>query len=197
MVLKLWNKPLCESVWPYLDPWTALVCSQPPRIGTFQGSMDRTVSSSFSFQREEPTVLSELVEFGPCVSADTVKACALIGLRMMAEENILFLERDFSAGLGEMWRNGCPQSLEWICPGPTSEAYCGFEFYEHIVWNMAFEVIGQDRSINVVALFLKDWELGRVAFGCHMSMDLLCQEMRDACWESSESLGSPHSLCSE
>ena len=38
----------------------------------------------------------------------------------------------------------------------------------------------------MVALFLEDWELGRVAFSC--------QEMRDACWDSSESLGSPCSL---
>ena len=30
-----------------------------------------------------------------------------------------------------------------------------------------------------------------------MAMDLLCQEMRDACQESSESLGSPCLLCSQ
>ena len=30
-----------------------------------------------------------------------------------------------------------------------------------------------------------------------MTMDFLCQEMRDACWDSSESLGSPCSLCSQ
>ena len=38
----------------------------------------------------------------------------------------------------------------------------------------AFEVIGQDRSGKVVALFLEDWELGRVALSCHVTMDLLC-----------------------
>ena len=32
-------------------------------------------------------IRGELVEFGPCVSAETVKACVLISLRMMAEEN--------------------------------------------------------------------------------------------------------------
>ena len=40
--------------------------------------------------------------------------------------------------------------------------------------------IGQDWSSEVVALFLKDLELGRVALSCQMAMDLLCQEMRDA-----------------
>ena len=58
----------------------------------------------------------------------------------------------------------------------------------------AIEVIGQDWSSEVVALILEDWELGRVAVSCHMTMDLLCQEMRDACWGSSESLSSPRSL---
>ena len=40
-------------------------------------------------------VVSELVEFGPSVSAETVKACALIGLHTMAEENALRSDRDF------------------------------------------------------------------------------------------------------
>ena len=52
----------------------------------------------------------------------------------------------------------------------------------------AIDVIGQDRSGKVMALFLEDR-----ALSCHMTMDLLCQEMRDACWDSSESLGSPRS----
>ena len=44
-----------------------------------------------------------------------------------------------------------------------------------------------------MALFLEDWELGRVALRCHMAVDLLW----DACWVSSESLSSPRSLCSQ
>ena len=36
-----------------------------------------------------------------------------------------------------------------------------------------------------------------MALSCHLSMDLVCQETRDACKESSGSPGSPHSLCSE
>ena len=57
----------------------------------------------------------------------------------------------------------------------------------------AIEVIGQDWS-SEVALFLEGWELGRVALSCHMAMNLLCQEMTDACWDSSGSLGSRCSL---
>ena len=68
--------------------------AQPPRIGMSQKSMDRTV-----------------VEFGPCVSAETVKACALIliGLHKMSEENALRSDSDSCPDLGEMWRDGCPK----------------------------------------------------------------------------------------
>ena len=31
----------------------------------------------------------KVFELGPCIPAETVKACALIGLHMMAEENAL------------------------------------------------------------------------------------------------------------
>ena len=127
-----------------------------------------------------------VVEFGPCASAETVKACALTGLHMMAEEKALWLGSDFSTDQGDMWRNVCPESPEWISSGRTSEASCGLEFYEHNVENTAIEVIGEDRSSNVVALFLKGWELGRVALSCHMTMEHLCQEMRDAFLESSD-----------
>ena len=51
-------------------------------------------------------------------------------------------------------------------------------------------------SSEVVALSHEDEELGRVALSCHMAMDLLCQDMRDACRNSAESLGSACSLCS-
>ena len=60
--------------------------------------------------------------------------------------------------------------------------------------NLALEVFGQDWSSELISIFLEDWEVGRVALSCHLSMDLLCQEMSNACGESSESLGSPRSF---
>ena len=46
---------------------------------------------------------SELVDVGPCVSAETVKSCALIGLHMMAEESALRSSSDSTPDLGDMW----------------------------------------------------------------------------------------------
>ena len=40
----------------------------------------------FFLLKKEPMVPGEFVEFGPCFSAETVKARALIGLHMTAEE---------------------------------------------------------------------------------------------------------------
>ena len=90
----------------------------------------------------------------------------------------------------------CPKSPEWISSGPTSEAVHGFEFSELNVENMAVEVVEQDTSSEVISLLLEDWEVGRVALSCHLSVDL-CQEMRDVCQRSSESQDFPRSLCSE
>ena len=88
-----------------------------------------------------------------------------------------------------MWRHGCPTSPEWFSSCSASDTSCGGEEYEHNNKCRAIEVIGQDWPSEVVALFLEDWELGRVALSCHLAMDLLCQEIRDACWVGSKSLG--------
>ena len=45
------------------------------------------------------------------------------------------------------------------------------EEYGHNNECRAIEVIGQDWSSEVVALFLEDWELARVALSCHMAMN--------------------------
>ena len=66
---------------------TVCVCAQPLRNGMSQGDTGRMASSSFSFLKKEPTVLRELVWFGPSIPVEAVKACALVGLHMMEEEN--------------------------------------------------------------------------------------------------------------
>ena len=109
-------------------------------------------------------VLSELVEFGPCFSAETVKACALIGLHMLAEENALWSDRDSSPDPGEMWKYGCPKSPSWSGEGfhgERSEAASSKEYYEHNVDDLAIEVGGQNRSSEVISLYFEDWEVAQ------------------------------------
>ena len=47
--------------------------------------------------------------------------------------------------------------------------------------SLALNVIGKNWSGEAVSLFLEDWELARVALSCHIALDLLCQEMHEAC----------------
>ena len=97
----------------FLDPWDSVRL----RTASTQWNVPKKYGPHgelfFFLVKKEPTVLSELVEFGPCVSAETVKACALIFLHMMAEENALRSDSDSSPDLGEMWRYGCPKSPVW------------------------------------------------------------------------------------
>ena len=76
------------------------------------------MSSFFYLLKKEPMVLSDLVEFGPVFTAETVKPCALIGLYM--KENALRSDRDPSPHFGdlrEMCMCGCPESPVWSGDG--------------------------------------------------------------------------------
>ena len=50
------------------------------------------------------------------------------------------------------------------------------------VGNHALCVIGLYGPGDKISLFLKDWELAKVALSCHMALDMLCQEMQGAWW---------------
>ena len=83
MVPVMWKKPLWERVWPCLDSVRLRTASTHWNVPGKYGPHGELF---FSFlMKKVPMVLSELVEFVPCFSAETVKACALIGLHMMAE----------------------------------------------------------------------------------------------------------------
>ena len=107
---------------------------------------------------------SDDVSSNHCVSAETLKACALIGPQILAAEGEAGSSGSQSPDVGDMWRHGCPIGLEWISSCSASETSLGCEVYEHNNECRAIEVIGQDWSSEVVALFLEDWELGRAAF---------------------------------
>ena len=83
--------------------------------------------------------------------------------------------------------------VEWA----GSEGVSPLEYDEHTVGNLPLEVVGRIGQVKRSLFLLEGWEVGRVALRCHLSMDLPCQEMRDACKGTTESLGSPRSLCSE
>ena len=107
---------------------------------------------SFFLLKKEPMVLRELVRFGLSIPVESLKACALIGLHIMIQEN------------SERSENGC-------CVSSSSSD-------ENNVGNDALFVIGSHGSGDTIALFLQDWVV-RVALSCHMALDMLCQESHE------------------
>ena len=128
--------------------------------------------------------LAQAVPFEPCVSAETFKACALIGLHQLALENEAG-SSGRSPDLGDMWRYGCPQNPDWdsdVESWTESAGTSASEQYEHNVESLAVNFVQQDHSGEQISLTLEDWELGSVALSCHIALDMLCQEMHEA-WQ--------------
>ena len=77
------GKSVCEKGFgPNLDPCDSV------RLRTASTHWDVPVNFLFLLEKES-MVVGELVVLGPRFSAETGKACSLIGLHMMAEENAL------------------------------------------------------------------------------------------------------------
>ena len=77
----------------------------------------------FFLLKKEPMALSELIELRPCISAETVKTCVLIGLHMMAEENARRSDSDSSpCWLRRSALNGQEVRMlpHWSCMSTTS-----------------------------------------------------------------------------
>ena len=175
--------------------WTrgrVCVYAQHPWCGMCQGSMGRMASSFSSLFRRSPrrcrvarplAPSSLLTSAPPFFSADVLKKCALLGMNLTAEEG-----RGGGSGcrtlkLGDSRRYGCPWS-----PMLESEGEAWYEddgvsasvSRENNVCNDALHVIGLYGPGDKISLFLKDWELARVALSCHIALDMLCQEMHEA-----------------
>ena len=143
--------PLSEEVpWPFLDAWDSVRLRTTSSQWIVPGRYGPYGELFFFLLKKEPMVLRELVRFGPSIPVEAVKACALVGLHMMAEE--------------DLWRMDSGSS----CSSSSSS--------ENNVGNGALLVIGPHGSGDAIALFLQDWEVVEVALSCHIALDMLCQE---------------------
>ena len=118
----------------------------------------------------------------PLFSADVLKKCALIALHVTAEGG-----RDGGGchvpRLGDEWIMGCPRSPTWESEGEAwseDDSASSGNSREGNVCNDALHVIGLCGPDDKISLFLKDWELAKVALSCHMALDMLCQGMTEA-----------------
>ena len=118
----------------------------------------------------------------PLFSVNVLKKCALIALHVIAEEG-----RDGDGcrvpGLGDEWKMGCPQSPMWESEGEAwseDESVSSNGSHKGNMCNGALHVIGLHGFGGKISLFLRDWELTKVALSCHMALDMLCQELHGA-----------------
>ena len=126
----------------------------------------------FFLIQQEPATAPGSETFSPLFSAYVLKKCALIALHLIAEERGGDGEGGHAPGLRDEWKMGCLKSPMWES---ESEAWS-----EGNVCNDVFHVIGLHGPGGKISLFLKDWELAKVALSCHVALDMLCQEMREA-----------------
>ena len=76
MVPKVWDKTAVEGVWPYLDLWDNVRLRTASVEWNVPGKYGPPGELFFSFLNREPTVISELVEFGPLhVSRNSESMC--------------------------------------------------------------------------------------------------------------------------
>ena len=73
---KMWDGPFWEGVWPCLDPWDSVRLRTPRKCGPAWRAL------FLSLSRREPVVALHDVSSNSFVSAETLKACALIGLHL-------------------------------------------------------------------------------------------------------------------
>ena len=113
----LWEKPIWEGVWPYLNPINSF-CLRTASIEWNVPGKYGPHGELFCFLiQKEPAIAPNSETFSPfidpgirlpCFSEDVLKKCAFIALHVMAEE-----VRDGDGfqvpQLGAKWKNGLPK----------------------------------------------------------------------------------------
>ena len=87
--------------------------------------------------------------------------------------------------LGDEREMACPKSPMWVSGDEAwseDESVSSNGSREGNVGTDALHVIGLYGPGDKISLFLKDWELTKVALSWHMALDMLCQEMHEA-WQ--------------
>ena len=132
---------------------------------------------------KEPFALTKTVDFGSCVPVETLRACALIGLHMMAAGGASLSNSAFLVIYeicGDMVAEKSPDWNSDVDDWTESEGLSSFEERGHNVESLARELIGQNGSGEMVSLYLEDWELAQVALSCHVALE---ENARSEPWE--------------
>ena len=100
LVPKVWRRSCWKGVWLFMDARDSVRLRTASTHWNAPGKYGPHGELFFFLLKKEPMVVNEMVHIEPSISAETIKACALIGLHMMAEEVAMRLDNDFSPDLG-------------------------------------------------------------------------------------------------
>ena len=111
IVQKMREGTYWEGVWPFLEPWDVEGLRTTSGVWNVLGKYG-PYGELFFFLRRSPLLLQSVEFFKPCVLAETLRACALIGLHLMTVEGASGSSGCQSPDFGDMWRYGGPKSRE-------------------------------------------------------------------------------------
>ena len=114
MVPELRGKLLREKVLPYLELWAGVRLRTASTHWNVPGKYGPHGELFFFLIKKEHVVASNEVLPNPHVSAETLEACALIGLHLLAAD--YEVGSSGSRSPGDMWKYGCPKSPSWNSP---------------------------------------------------------------------------------
>ena len=86
MVPELWCESLWEKVWLYLDPWDSVRLRAASTHWNVPGKYGAHGELFFFLTKKEQLVASNEVLPNPCVSAEALSACAVIGWHLLAAD---------------------------------------------------------------------------------------------------------------
>ena len=155
-VPKLWDKLLLDKFCPYLDPWDSVRLRTASTHWKVPEKYGPHGELFFFLIKKEQVVASNEVLPNLCVSAETLDACALIGLHLMAADYEVGLNGSQYLDFGDMWRYGYPNSLDWggiVGSWTENEGTSSSEQCEHNVGSLALTVMGHNESGEKISFF--------------------------------------------
>ena len=93
----------------YLDPWDGACLRTASTHWNVLGKYGPHGESFLFLIKKEQVVASNEVLPNPCLSAETLESCALIGLHLLAADSEMGSSSSQSPDLGDMWKYGCPK----------------------------------------------------------------------------------------
>ena len=161
LMLPLWE----EVLWPFLDAWYCVRSRTTSKQWGVPGRCGPYGELFFLLLENEPMVLRELSIWS---------TGELLLLSMQKKPTLVPDSEAFNSYIGEGFQ--IPELKDGSEASKDEQADSSSE---NNVGDGALFVIGLHRSGLATALFLQDWEVTKVAFSCHMSLDMLCQELHD------------------